>query len=66
MKRRFNTVVLPLPKTVEEEIDIVQRRVESLGRALELPAEPPALEEIRRIVTVFRELRSGITEDGKN
>jgi MoxR-like ATPase len=65
LKRRFNTVVLPLPKTVEEEIDIVQRRVESLGRALELPAQPPALEEIRRIVTVFRELRSGVTEDGK-
>lgn len=65
LKRRFNTVVLPLPKTVEEEIDIVQRRVESLGKALELPAEPPALEEIRRIVTVFRELRSGVTEDGK-
>ncbi|MEM6400235.1 MAG: AAA family ATPase [Cyanobacteria bacterium P01_D01_bin.116] len=65
LKRRFNTVVLPLPKTVEEEIEIVQRRVESLGKALELPAEPPALEEIRRIVTVFRELRSGVTEDGK-
>ncbi|MEM7715712.1 MAG: AAA family ATPase [Cyanobacteria bacterium P01_A01_bin.68] len=65
LKRRFNTVVLPLPKTVEEEIEIVQKRVESLGKALELPAEPPALEEIRRIVTVFRELRSGITEDGK-
>ncbi len=65
LKRRFNTVVLPLPKTVEQEIDIVQRRVESLGRALELPAQPPALEEIRRIVTVFRELRSGVTEDGK-
>jgi hypothetical protein len=56
---------LPLPKTVEEEVEIVRRRVESLGRALELPAEPPALEEVRRIVTIFRELRSGITEDGK-
>jgi len=65
LKRRFNTVVLPLPKTVDEEVEIVQRRVESLGRALELPAEPPALEEIRRIVTIFRELRSGVTEDGK-
>lgn len=65
LKRRFNTVVLPLPKTVEEEVEIVQRRVESLGRALELPAEPPALEEVRRIVTIFRELRSGVTEDGK-
>lgn len=65
LKRRFNTVVLPLPKSVDEEVEIVQRRVESLGRALELPAEPPALEEVRRIVTIFRELRSGVTEDGK-
>jgi hypothetical protein len=65
LKRRFNTVVLPLPDTVEEEVDIVQRRVESLGRALELPAEAPALEEIKRIVTIFRELRAGITADGK-
>lgn len=46
-------------------MDIVRRRVESLGKALELPAEPPALEEIRRIVTVFRELRDGKTSDGK-
>jgi MoxR-like ATPase len=66
LKRRFNTVVLPVPATIEEEVDIVARRTEALGRALELPAEPPALEEIRRVVTIFRELRSGITADGKN
>jgi MoxR-like ATPase len=65
LKRRFNTVVLPVPETAEEEVEIVQRRVESLGRALQLPAEPPALEEIRRIVTIFRELRSGVSADGK-
>jgi len=65
LRRRFNTVVLPLPATAEEEVEIVQRRVESLGRALAFPAEPPALEEIRRIVTIFRELRSGVTEDGR-
>jgi MoxR-like ATPase len=65
LKRRFNTVVLPLPETLEEEVEIVERRVEQIGRALELPAEPPALEEIRRVVTVFRELRSGVTLDGK-
>jgi MoxR-like ATPase len=65
LKRRFNTVVLPLPDTVDEEVSIVQQRVTSLGRALELPAEPPALEEIRRVVTIFRELRSGVTADGK-
>lgn len=66
LKRRFNTVVLPTPDSLEEEISIVQMRVESLGRSLELPAEAPALAEIRRIVTVFRELRDGKTEDGKS
>src|SRR4051794_32882916 len=63
--RRFNTVILPLPASIDEEIDIVDRRVASLGKALELPAEKPALEEIRRVVTVFRELREGVTADGK-
>jgi MoxR-like ATPase len=65
LKRRFNAVVLPLPKTVDEEIDIVQQRVSAYGRALELPVEPPVLDEIRRIVTIFRELRNGQTVDGK-
>lgn len=65
LRRRFNTVTLPLPKDVDEEVQIVQARVASIGQALELPAELPALEEIRRIVTVFRELRSGVTGDGQ-
>lgn len=64
LKRRFNTVVLPPPRTADEEVRIVQTRVAGMGRALELPGEVPALEEIRRIVTVFRELRDGVTEDG--
>ncbi|HYK85306.1 MAG TPA: AAA family ATPase, partial [Ktedonobacteraceae bacterium] len=65
LMRRFNTVVLPLPATMAEEVDIVDRRVASMGQALELPAEKPALEEIRRVVTIFRELRDGVTADGK-
>ena len=65
LKRRFNTVVLPLPDSMDEEVEIVRSRVASLGRALEIPAELPALEEIRRLVTVFRELRGGVTADGK-
>jgi MoxR-like ATPase len=65
LKRRFNTVILPLPDSVDEEIDIVRRRVESFEKVMELPAEPPALQEIRRIVTIFRELRAGVTLDGK-
>jgi MoxR-like ATPase len=66
LRRRFNTVVLPLPASVEQEVQIVQQRVGEMGRALDLPAETPALEEIRRIVTIFRELRAGQTEDGRN
>jgi MoxR-like ATPase len=65
LKRRFNTVILPVPDSMDEEIDIVKRRVESFEKIMELPAEPPALAEIRRIVTIFRELRSGVTLDGK-
>ncbi len=65
LQRRFNVVVLPLPATLDEEVEIVRRRVAAMTRALALPAEPPALEQIRRVVAVFRELRSGATEDGK-
>jgi MoxR-like ATPase len=65
LKRRFNTVILPLPDSIEEEIDIVRRRVSSFEKVMEVPAEPPALAEIKRIVTIFRELRSGISSDGK-
>ncbi|WP_019906000.1 AAA family ATPase [Methylobacterium sp. 77] len=66
LKRRFNTVVLPPPATIEAEIAIVESRVAALGRAFEIPAEPPGADQIRRVVTIFRELRQGVTADGKN
>ncbi|MCC6622486.1 MAG: AAA family ATPase [Deltaproteobacteria bacterium] len=65
LQRRFNVVVLPAPETLEQEVDIVTRRVAELGRALALPAEAPALDEVRRVVTIFRELRDGKTLDGR-
>jgi MoxR-like ATPase len=65
LRRRFNTVVLPVPDSADDEVRIVRNRVAELGRSLEIPAAPPAAEEIRRVVTVFRELRNGVTEDGK-
>jgi MoxR-like ATPase len=65
LRRRFNTVVLPVPATADEEVDIVTRRVAQIGRSLELPETPPGLDEIRRVVTVFRELREGVTADGR-
>jgi MoxR-like ATPase len=65
LRRRFNTVVLPLPAGEDEEVEIVARRVAQLGAALELPEVPEAGDEIRRVVTMFRELRSGGTADGR-
>lgn len=65
LRRRFNTVVMPLPASLDEEVRIVQARVEQIGQTLELPPSAAPLEEIRRLVTIFRELRSGKTEDGK-
>ena len=66
LARRFNTVVLPPPATLEDEVAIVRQRVEQLGRALQYPVEQPAVEELRRVVTIFRELRSGMTLDKRS
>lgn len=64
LKRRFNVVHLPLPGSMEEEIRIIRFKLEeeSINRSIEavLPEK-----EIQRIVQIFRELRSGITTDGK-
>jgi MoxR-like ATPase len=66
LKRRFNIIVLPTPGTLETEMDIVRKRVRELAASLELRAEVPADEAIERVVTIFRELRTGQTLDGKN
>ena len=65
LRRRFNTVVMPLPDSEEDEVTIVTTRVADLSSSLELPEVPAAVDEIRRVVTVFRELRSGVTADGR-
>jgi len=65
LRRRFNTVVMPLPASLDEEVRIVKNRVEKIGQALKLPDEAVPLREVQRLVTIFRELRSGKTEDGR-
>ncbi len=65
LKRRFNTVVLPLPASAEAEITIVKQRVRDLATELDLPQQGDILNEIKRVVTVFRELREGKTADNK-
>jgi MoxR-like ATPase len=66
LKRRFNIIVLPTPKTIESEIEIVSKRVKDLASNLQLKASVPAADAIEKVVTIFRELRTGQTLDGKN
>ena len=63
LRRRFNTVVLPAPATLEEEIRIVRARA-SVGDARATLAKADTAAEIERLVTVFRELRGGRTLEG--
>ncbi|MBX2854114.1 MAG: AAA family ATPase [Rhodobacteraceae bacterium] len=65
LKRRFNVVVLPLPDDMEQEIAIVSKRVSEMAQSLELPAPKNLVDEVRRVVAIFRELRGGETLDGK-
>ncbi len=66
LRRRFNTVVLPLPATRRGggRHRLPPRRPDRAAR-LDLPAAPDGADEIRRVVTVFRELRGGVTADGR-
>ncbi len=67
LKRRFNTVVLPVPDTIEEEMRIIEHRIIDLNKGhLKLADLKPSYPEIERIVTIFRELRNGVSVDGRN
>ena len=66
LKRRFNVVILPLPDDLDEEVSIVSRRVAEQAVDLALPLPRNVNDEIVRVLTIFRELRSGMTADGKS
>ena len=65
LKRRFNVVVLPLPSSLEEEVGIIVKRVGETASELDLAVPRNVADEVRRVVAIFRELRSGATEDGR-
>jgi MoxR-like ATPase len=65
LRRRFNTVIMPLPEKLEEEVNIVLAGVGTPSIPLKIRGEMETLNEIKRLVTVFRELRNGKTEDGR-
>lgn len=65
LRRRFNTVVMPLPATIEEEINIIQFRVSELSHLWATVSEQKALHTIEQLVVIFRELRQGLSIDGQ-
>jgi MoxR-like ATPase len=64
LKRRFNFVTVPVVEDLEQEIRIVTRREAELRADYQVGAEPPA-ELSRLLVTLFQELRAGMTKDKK-
>ncbi|MGZ9584365.1 AAA family ATPase [Paenibacillus marinisediminis] len=65
LKRRFNIIVLPSPADLDTEVKIVKKRVSEIASSYNLQAAAPADEALLKVVTIFRELRSGMTLDKK-
>ena len=65
LKRRFNIVVLPTPSDMATEMGIVRTRVAQMSSGLDLNAKQPSKDIVEKVVTIFRELRGGMTLDGK-
>ncbi len=66
LKRRFNVVVLASPRDLYTEMAIVKKRVSEMAIQLQMKGDIPADEAVKQVVTVFRELRGGVTMDGRN
>ena len=64
LKRRFNFVTVPVVEDLEQEIRIVTKREAELRSEYQVGVEAPA-ELARVLVTLFQELRAGVTKDGK-
>jgi MoxR-like ATPase len=65
LQRRFNTLVMPLPDRLEDEVRIVQQRVMQMEKGLHADLEKLKQDHIEKLVHMFRELREGITSDQK-
>jgi MoxR-like ATPase len=64
LKRRFNFVNVPVVEDLEQEIRIVTKREAELRGDYQVGVEPPA-EIAKMLVTLFQEMRAGVTKDGK-
>jgi len=64
LKRRFNFVTIPVVEDLEQEIRIVTKREAELRGDYQVGVQAPA-ELAKLLVTMFQELRAGVTKDGK-
>lgn len=64
LKRRFNFVTIPVVGDLRLEIEIVTKREAELRSDYQVEATPPA-ELVAMLVTMFQELRAGVTKDRK-
>lgn len=65
LQRRFNTIVMPLPENHSDEVRIVQQRVNQMEQLLEIKLDKLKDNITEKLVRLFRELRSGVSADGK-
>ncbi|MCA9650817.1 MAG: AAA family ATPase [Myxococcales bacterium] len=64
LKRRFNFVTIPVVSKLEQEIAIVTKREAELRADYQVEPTPPE-ELVTLLVTMFQELRAGVTKDRK-
>lgn len=65
LQRRFNTVNMPLPESIEDEVRIVHDRVIQLGQQMHVSMDLLKDSLTKKLVLIFRELREGYSIDKK-
>ena len=65
LQRRFNTLVMPLPETLEDEVRIVRQRIHQMEQMMQINLEKLKDQHTEKLVRMFRELREGISHDKK-
>lgn len=63
--RRFNTLTMPLPEKLSDELSIVKQRVSQLEKGINVPLTKLKDQHLEKLLLMFRELRSGVSHDGK-
>jgi len=63
LRRRFNIVQLPMPTSLEDEMRIITYRLDQILAEEGLEKYKIKIKPLEEVITIFRELRNGMTED---